>query len=123
MGRGLIKQKNSLKKQNLAQLVRYAEQLEKENQQLKTDPQGFVGQFIASYKEIYSQNGRLSVLGACLIKKLGDKVTLTKEEMEAFKDNKINIRWDLPEGVTDHETASEYIFSYELEDTNPNVPE
>ena len=41
MGRGLIKQKNSLKKQNLAQLVRYAEQLEKENQQLKTDPQGF----------------------------------------------------------------------------------
>lgn len=114
MGRGFAKRKNALKKQYLSQAVKYIEQLEKENQALKNDPNSVIGQFIGQFQELYGQNSRLSVLAAALIKKLGDSVELTKEEMEAFQNNRINIKWELPEGVEKHEDAKSYIFTYEL---------
>ena len=116
MGHGRIKAKNKMKKAYLGQAVQYIERLEKENQALKGDPNTIIGQFIGQFKELHAQNSRLSVLSACLIKKLGDQVKLTKEEMEAFKGNRINIKWELPDGTdpVNPEQASEYIFSFDL---------
>jgi hypothetical protein len=115
MGRGFIKRKNQLKKQYMEPLRKYAEQLEKENHALKNDPNTIIGQFIGQYKELYSQNQRLSVLTATLIKKLGDSVVVTKEEMRQFENKLINIKWEIGDDLT-IETATEYTFSYELKD-------
>jgi len=115
MGRGYIKQKNKLKKEYMAPLRKYAEQLEKENHALKNDPNSVVGQFIGQYRELYSQNQRLSVLAAALIRKLGDSVKIAKEEMAAFEHKLINIKWEIGDGET-VETAKEFTFSYELKD-------
>jgi hypothetical protein len=113
MGRGRIKAKNNLKKQYMEPLRKYAEQLEKENQALKGDPNTVIGQFVGQFRELYGQNGRLSVLAACLIEKLGKKVVLSKDEMEKFQNNRINIKWEVADGETG-ETAKEFTFTYEL---------
>src|SRR5277367_5757744 len=115
MGRGFIKAKNKLKKEYMAPLRAYAEQLEKENAALKGDPNTVIGQFIGQFRELYGQNSRLSVLAASLIKKLGDSVVMSKEEMESFQNKRINIKWEIADGET-VETAKEFIFSYELQE-------
>lgn len=112
-GLSLVREKNKLKKEAMGPLRKYAEQLEAENYALKNDPNTVIGQFIGKFRELYSQNSRLSVLTASLLKKLGESVVLTKEEMEQFKDNRINIKWEIADGET-IETAKEYTFSYEL---------
>jgi hypothetical protein len=114
-GLDAVRQNNMLKKQMLSSCKKYAEQLEKENYELKNDPNTIIGQFIGQFRELYGQNQRLSVLGASLIKKIGDKVVLSREEMESFKQKRINIKWEVPDGET-VETAKEFVFSYELED-------
>jgi len=110
-----LRDKNKLKKQYLSSAVKYIEQLENENRALKSDPDSIVGRFIGQYNEMYSQNSRLSVLCATLLKRLGEKAVLTKAEMAAFDNQRINIKWDLPEGVEKHEDATSYTFSYELQ--------
>jgi hypothetical protein len=117
-GLDAVRERNRLKKGMLSSCKKYAEQLEKENYELKNDPNTVIGAFIGQFRELYSQNQRLSVLGASLINKLGDKVVLTKEEMEAFKDKRINIKWEIADGET-VETAKEFVFSYELQDAPP----
>jgi hypothetical protein len=117
-GLSLVRQKNKLKKEYLGPLRKYAEQLEAENYALKNDPNTVIGQFIGNYRELYGQNQRLSVLAACLIKKLDDKVVLTREEMEQFKTKLINIKWEIADGETT-ETAKEFVFTYELQDAPP----
>ena len=99
-GLDAVRQQNALKKQMLGACKKYAEQLERENYELKTEPNTIIGQFIGQFRELYSQNQRLSVLSATLIKKLGDKVVLSKEEMESYKQKRINIKWDIAEGET-----------------------
>src|SRR5271157_349154 len=118
MGRGLTKRKNALKKQYMEPLRKYAEQLEQENAALKGDPQTLIGQFIGQFRELYGQNSRLSVLCACLIKKLGESAVLTKEEMELFQTKRINIKWEVGDGET-AETAKQYTFTYELQEAPP----
>src|ERR1035437_11149355 len=122
MGHGRIKAKNNLKKEYMEPLRKYAEQLEKENASLKGDPNTVVGQFIGQFKELYSQNSRLSVLCACLIEKLSGKIILTKAEMEAFQQKRVNIKWEVPDGI-DPKDATEYVFSYELEDVPAPQPQ
>jgi hypothetical protein len=117
-GLDAVRQNNMLKKQMLSACKKYAEQLEKENFELKNDPNTIIGQFIGQFRELYGQNQRLSVLTASLIRKLDEKVILTKEEMESFKDKRINIKWEIADGET-VETAKEFIFTYELEDAPP----
>lgn len=117
-GLDAVRQNNMLKKQMLSACKKYAEQLEKENYELKNDPNSVVGAFIGQFRELYGQNQRLSVLAASLIKKLDDKVVLTKEEMEAYKEKRINIKWEIADGET-IETAKEFTFSYELQDAPP----
>lgn len=112
-GLSLVREKNKLKKEAMAPLRKYAEQLEAENHALKNDPDTVIGQFIGQFREMHGQNSRLSVLCASLIKKLNDKVVLTKDEMEQFQNNRINIKWEIADGET-VETAKEYTFSYEL---------
>lgn len=113
MGRGLSRQKNAMKKQFLNQAVKEIERLEKENHALKNDPETVIGQFIGQFRELYGQNSRLSVLAACLLQRLGGTSTVAVDEMESFKGHRINIKWELPEGVEKHEDAKEYIFSFE----------
>ena len=117
-GLDAVRSRNMLKKQMLSSCRKYAEQLEKENYDLKNDPGTVVGQFIGQFREVYGQNQRLSVLAASLIKKLNDKVVMTKEEMESYKDKRINIKWEIADGET-VETAKEFVFTYELEDAPP----
>jgi len=117
-GLDAVRQNNMLKKQMLSACKKYAEQLEKENFELKNDPNTIIGQFIGQFRELYGQNQRLSVLTASLIRKLDEKVILTKEEMESFKDKRINIKWEIADGET-VETAKEFVFTYELEDAPP----
>src|ERR1700675_1351803 len=114
-GLNAVQQKNMLKKSILSSCKKYAEQLEKENFALKNDPGSVIGQFIAQFRELYSQNQRLSTLAACLLKKLDDKVVLTKEEMESYNGKRINIKWEVADGET-VETAKEFTFTYELQD-------
>ena len=120
-GLSLVKEKNKLKKEAMGPLRKYAEQLEAENYALKNDPNTVIGKFIGQFRELYSQNSRLSVLTACLIKKLDDKVVLSKEEMEQFQNNRINIKWEVPDGET-VETAKEFTFSYELVPVEQQTP-
>ena len=115
MGRGYIAKKNAMKKTYMEPLKKYAEQLEKENYALKNDPDSLIGEFIGQYRELQSQNSRLSVLCAALIRKLGESVLLTKDEIEAYQQKRINIKWEVPDGTT-LQTAQEYTFSYELQD-------
>jgi hypothetical protein len=117
-GLNAVQQNNMLKKSMLASCKKYAEQLEAENYALKNDPNTVIGQFIGQFKELYSQNSRLSVLAACLIKKLDDTVVLTKDEMEQFKQKRINIKWEVADGET-AETAKEFTFTYELQEAPP----
>jgi hypothetical protein len=117
-GLDAVRQKNSMKKQMLSSCKKYAEQLEKENYDLKNDPTTIIGGFISQFRELYGQNQRLSVLAAGLLKKLGETVTLSREEMEQFQQKRINIKWEIPEGET-VETAKEFLFSYELQDAPP----
>src|SRR5271156_2755302 len=118
-GLDAVRQANSLKKQMLSSCKKYAEALEKENYELKNDPNTVIGAFIGQFRELYGQNQRLSVLAAALISKVGDKVVLSKAEMEAYQTKRINIKWELPEGVENPDDATEYIFTYELQDAPP----
>lgn len=117
-GLDAIRQNNAMKKQMLSACKKYAEQLEKENFDLKNDPNTIIGAFIGQFREVYGQNQRLSVLAAALIKKLGDSVVMTKDEMEAYKEKRINIKWEIADGET-IETATSFTFSYELMDAPP----
>lgn len=121
-GLSLVKERNKLKKESLGPLRKYAEQLEAENYALKNDPNTVVGQFIGQYRELYSQNARLSVLTAGLIKRMGDSVVITKEELEQFQTKRINIKWEIADGET-VETAKEYTFSYELLEAPTPLPQ
>ena len=117
-GLDAVRQNSMLKKAMLSSCKKYAEQLEAENHALKNDPNTVIGQFIGQFRELYGQNQRLSTLAAALIRKLDDKVVLTKEEMESFNQKRINIKWEVAEGET-AETAKEFIFTYELQDAPP----
>jgi len=117
-GLDAIRQRNTLKKQMLSSCRKYVEQLEKENYDLKNDPSTVIGSFIGQFRELYGQNQRLSVLAVSLIRKLNDKVVLTKEEMESLQQKRINIKWEVADGET-VETAKEFAFTYELQDAPP----
>ena len=121
MGRGIGKRKNAIKMQMLGPLQKYARQLEAENAALKGDPNTVIGQFIGNYRELYSQNARLSALAAALIKKLGGSVPLPRAEMESFSRQRINISWNLPDGQTE-ETADEFVFTYDVADAPHGSP-
>jgi hypothetical protein len=118
MGRGYVKQKNKLKMEFNAQLRKMVDELQKENQALKNDPNSVVGQFVGQFRELYGQNQRLSTLAAVLIKKLNDSVVLTKEELEQFSTKRINIKWEVGDDET-VETATKFVFTYELQDAPP----
>lgn len=118
-GLDAIRQRNMLKKSMLSSCKKYAEQLEAENYALKHDPNTVIGQFIGQFRELYGQNQRLSTLAAVLIKRLDDKVLVSKEELESFNGKRINIKWELPEGVEKIEDAKEFTFTYELQEAPP----
>ena len=110
--------RNMLKKSMLSSCKKYAEQLERENYALKNDPNTVIGSFIGQFRELYGQNQRLSTLAACLIKQLGDKAVLSKEEMESYNGKRVNIKWEVAEGET-LETAKEFVFTVELQEAPP----
>jgi hypothetical protein len=117
-GLNAVRQNNAVKKSILSACKKYAEQLEKENYELKNNPDTVIGKFIGQFRELYAQNQRLSVLAACLIQKLGEATVLTKEDMEQFQNKRINIKWEIGDDET-VETAKAYTFTYETEDAPP----
>ena len=112
MGRN-SKRNKAITKLYLPQLKKYCEQLEKQLEQIKTDPNTALGQVITQARELYTQNSRLSVLCAALIDKAGAKVSVKKTEMDKFENHRILIKWELPEGVEKPEEAEEFVFMYE----------
>ncbi len=94
-------------------IKKHIEKLESENERMKTDPNTTIGQLIPQMRDAISQNKRLSVLAAALIEHNGGSVTLSKTDLESFESKVLNIKWELPEGVTDPTTADSFIFKYE----------
>jgi hypothetical protein len=124
MGRGYAKHKNALKKQFLTASSKLIEELQRENEALKTDPDSIVGQLIPKFRLVVSQNKKLNVLAATLIKMLGDKVVVTRAAIEEFEGKAINIVWEMPEGVDDYTKAEYYTFAYEeMAETLEPAPE
>lgn len=117
MGRGKIRQRNAIKKQYLGQAVKYIEQLEAENEALKTNPDSVIGQIVPQMRELLSQNKRLSVLAAALMKAQGGKITVPRDDMESFEGYSLRVKWELPEGVDKVEDAKEFVFTYEAIET------
>ena len=118
VGRGYLKQKKALRMSLMEPLKKYAKQLEEENKALKEDPNSVIGQFIGNFRELYSQNAKLSVLAATLIKRLGDAVVVSKAELGLLQNKQVNIKWEIPDGVKP-EDATEYRFTYETKDAPP----
>lgn len=96
----------------LPRLKQYCEELERQLEQIKTDPNTTLGQVINQARELYTQNSRLSVLSASLIDLLGGKVTVKKADMEKFDNHRVVVKWELPEGVEKAEDATEFVFLY-----------
>jgi hypothetical protein len=109
---GLKKYKATAKKQFMKSLRAYTEQLENELRQIHGDPATVIGRLSQGYQSALSASKRLSVLCAVLIKTLGGKVEVLKAELESFKGQAINVKWELPEGVKP-EDARSYLFYYE----------
>lgn len=111
---GLKKYKSTVKKQFLRSLQGYAKQLEAELQAAYSNPDTMVGKFAAAYQQSQVSNKRLSVLCATLIKQHpGERVILSKADMDSFKGKVINIKWELPEGTEKPEEAKGYVFTYD----------
>jgi hypothetical protein len=116
MGRGILRQKNSLKRQYLSQAKNYIEQLETQNEKLietLRDPNQLLGQLIMQNEQANQVNSRLSSLVAVFINKSGGSVTVLKEELESLDKSRVAVNWRLPEGVGSTEEAKEFIFTYD----------
>src|SRR5208337_4776358 len=118
MGRN-SKRNKAITKMYMKPLRDYCEQLEKQLEALKTDPNTTLGQVINQARELYTQNSRLSVLTAALLESLGNKVTVSKAAMDKFENHRILIKWELPEGVEKAEDATEFVFMYEAVKNEP----
>ena len=105
--------KSTVKKQFLSSLQKYCRQLEEELQKIYNNPDEIVGKLATAYQGAQGSAKRLSALAATLLKHAGGRVELSKVELEQFKGMAINIKWELPEGITDAEKAEAYVFSYE----------
>jgi hypothetical protein len=112
MGRN-NKRNKAITKLYLPRLKKYCEELEKQLEALKTDPNTTLGQVINQARELYTQNSRLSILAAALIEAQGNKVTVPKVAMDKFENHRVLIKWELPEGVEKAEDATEFVFMYE----------
>ncbi len=117
---GMSKRKNrqgtTIKKMFFGSLKKYCLQLEQELEQLRTNPQSTLGQVVMAARRAESSNKKLSVLAATLLKMFGGeegKVKVEKAMMESFQNLVLNIRWELPEGITDPEKADWYYFTFD----------
>ena len=111
------KKRKIQKKPNLSKIqrrvVEYIKNLEMENKEMKTNPEGIVGQIIPQLREAISQNKRLSVLVASLIEAAGGSITVSKNSLESFESKVLNIKWAVPEGTENANSAVEFVFTYE----------
>ena len=122
--------KRVMKKVKMAQSLNpfiktYIEKLEKENEIMKTNPDTAIGQLITQTRDAVTANKRLSVLAAALIEAQGCTVTVPKDALTSFESKVLNIKWAVPEGVTDAAEAEAFIFSYEATEQpdDPNQPQ
>jgi hypothetical protein len=122
MGKGLLRQKNNMKRQYLSQAVKYIDLLEKQNEALRTDPNTVLGQLIPHLRSLEESNAKLSVLVAAFVKAQGGSAVVTKEALDEYRNHRLTIHFTLPEGVTDVESATEFIVTFDaLVDVN-NMP-
>lgn len=112
MGRGILKQKKSLKRFYLSQMIKENERLNAELKAIKEDPTSVVGHFIGQFNEVIGQNQRLSALVCALLEQKGGKVVVTREEIEVFRGKRLRVNIENLEDGTKFEDAKEYTFTY-----------
>jgi hypothetical protein len=112
MGRGILKQKKSLKRFYLSQMIKENERLNAELKAIKEDPTSVVGHFIGDFNEVIGQNQRLSALVCALLEQKGGKVVVTREEIEVFRGKRLRVNIENLEDGTKFEDAKEYTFTY-----------
>lgn len=101
MSKGIIKRKNTLKRQFIGQLQKELDRVIAENQALKQDPQGAIAPFMKRLEELSNVNDRLSALVCGLIRTYGedDKVMLDEALMTSFDKKRLVISAAIdPEG-------------------------
>jgi hypothetical protein len=111
MGKGFARRKKTIKTMFIGQMVKEVERLRAENKALKEDPNSVVGKFIGQFNDVVDQNQRLSALSCAMIRKQGDSVKITREEIEFFTGKRLRVNVNT-EGEVDLKDATEYIFSY-----------
>jgi hypothetical protein len=106
MGRGVNKAKRAFKFQFLNQCQKEIDRLTFENKALKEDPKGVVAPVLAELDRLAKSNERAAALNCALLTKFGDEnkeLTLTKDELEIFTNNRLQILWDeVDEGKSFH---------------------
>lgn len=129
MGRGFNKAKNKLKMQNLKCCWKEIERLQAENKALKEDPTSVVGQFINEFNEVIGQNQRLSALTCAMITKhgvMGPKeklqVKITRDEIEVYRGKRLQVKIETNDDNIKFEDATEYFFSFEALEKEPEAP-
>ena len=111
MGKGFARRKKTIKTMFIGQMVKEVERLRAENKALKEDPDSVVGKFIGQFNDVVDQNQRLSALSCAMIRKQGDSVKVTREEIEFFTGKRLRVNVNT-EGDVDLKDATEYIFSF-----------
>jgi ADP-ribosylglycohydrolase len=112
MGRGILKRKNYFKMQNVKWLQGELERLTAENKGLKEDPQSVVGNFLKEFNDVINQNQRLSALACALLQQKGGKVTIQRDEIEAFRGKRLRVNIANLDDASKFEEAKEYVFTY-----------
>jgi hypothetical protein len=116
MGSGFLKERQKVRSTQFNQIVREYNRILAENQQLKTNPEGVVGQFLGKLNILSTQNNKLSALSAGLIKAAGGKVVLSKSELESYNNKRVIIK--VAGDADKEEDVTSYEFTYEVEEVN-----
>lgn len=133
MGNGILKRKNSLKKQMIRPLQQYCQELEKQLQLVLSDPNSVLGTVLPQLRDQQAQNQRLTGLVAALIKKAGGSIAIEKEAMTIFEGKRIQIQIDVPTATREllnqgkaekteeelFQEATEYVFTYNIVELPP----
>jgi hypothetical protein len=121
MGKGFLRERQKVRSAQFNAIVKDYNRLLVENEKLKTDPEGVVGQFLEKLNIVSTQNNKLSALVASLLKKAGGKVHVAKKDIDSFSNHRVIIK--VAGDADKEENVVNYEFTYEAEEVNAgNVP-
>jgi len=120
VGKGFLRERKAVRAAQFNQIVRECQRLAAENEKLKSDPEGVVGQFLAKLNTLALQNNKLSALTAALLKAAGGKVVLAKVEIESFANHRVTIK--VSGDAEKEEDVVNYEFSYDSQKVENTAP-